>query len=251
MRILFIGDIYSKPGMEYLEEKWDDLKTMYRPNIILANAENATHGRGMNQVTYKALMMMGVHACTMGNWVWTQRDLQTFIEEANIARPCNFKDAPGKPFLMFNYNGKRVLIINALGKTFMNPNVMCPFETVDAIINENPADYIIVDFHAEATSEKVAFGHYFDGRVSAVLGTHTHIQTNDARKLPGGTLYITDVGMTGPKDGVIGVEKEHAIFRFIHGYVLSSTEAAKGPRQINAVLCDLEKKTIETIQISE
>jgi len=251
MKILFIGDIYSKPGIDFLQLHLPELKEKYRPNLIIANAENATHGRGINQSTYKSLMVMGIHACTMGNWVWTQRDLQTFIDDANIARPCNYKDAPGKPYLILNYNSTKLLLINALGRTFMNPNLMCPFETIDTIIKENPADFIIVDFHAEATSEKVALGHYFDGRVSAVLGTHTHIQTNDARALPNGTLYITDVGMTGPKEGVIGVDKDHAIYRFIHGFVMSSTEAAKGPRQINAVFCDLENRTIEKINISE
>ncbi len=130
----------------------------------------------------------------------------------------------------------------------MNPQVGCPFIGIDEIIQNNPSDYSIIDFHAEATSEKVALGHYFDGRVSAVLGTHTHIPTADNRKLPGGTLYITDVGMTGPKEGVIGVDQRVVINRFLNGFS-TPNEVAQGPKQLNAVIMDLRLKTIERIHL--
>lgn len=250
MKILFIGDIFSKPGMEYLALKLPELKQTYKPNIIIANAENVTNGRGINLKAYKELMGMGVSACTMGNWVWSQKELAEFIDDSNIIRPFNYRKALGKGYLTLNFNGQKLLIINALGRTFMNPNLICPFTGIDEILKESDADYVFVDFHAEATSEKMALAHYLDGRVSALVGTHTHVQTSDERVLPKGTLYITDVGMTGPYDGVIGVDKDVVIDRFINGHSVPA-EYAKGKRQLNAVLLDLKKKTIERIQISE
>ena len=250
MKVLFIGDIFSKPGVEMVELYLPKLKETYKPNIIIANAENATSGRGINLKTYKSLMMMGISACTMGNWVWSQKELSEFIDDSNIIRPFNYRQALGKGYMKINYNGQTLLIINALGRTFMNPNMLCPFIGIDSILEIETADYILVDFHAEATSEKIALGLYLDGRVSAVVGTHTHVQTADERRLPHDTLYITDVGMTGPMDGVIGVDKDIVIERFINGHS-KPAEYAKGKRQLNAVLLDLKKKTIERIQICE
>lgn len=248
MKILFIGDLYGKPGLDILTEKMPELKETYKPNLIIANAENAHYGRGINLKIYKELMSLGVHVVTMGNWVWGNKELVEFIEDSNIVRPFNFREAPGKGFLTVNYNNQKVLIINALGRTFMNPQVGCPFTGIDEIIKNNPADFQVIDFHAEATSEKVALGHYLDGRVSAVLGTHTHIPTADERALPGGTLYITDVGMTGPREGVIGVSKEIVLNRFLNGFS-TPNEVAQGPKQLNAVMMDLRLKTIKRIHL--
>jgi hypothetical protein len=248
MRVLFIGDLYGKPGLDILTEMLPQLKEDYKPNLIILNAENAHYGRGINFKMYKELMSLGIHALTMGNWVWGNKELFEFIDEANIIRPFNFRKAPGKGYLNLNYNGQKVLIINALGRTFMNPQVGCPFTGIDDIIQSEAADYVIVDIHAEATSEKVALGHYLDGRVSAVVGTHTHIQTADERALPGGTLYITDVGMTGPREGVIGVNKEIVINRFLNGFS-TPNEVAQGPKQLNAVIMDLRLKTIKRIHM--
>ncbi|HOI85705.1 MAG TPA: TIGR00282 family metallophosphoesterase [Acholeplasmataceae bacterium] len=248
MKVLFIGDIYGKPGLDMLVEHIGSLKETYKPHLIIANAENAHQGRGINLKIYKELMGLGIHAVTMGNWVWGNKELFEFIDQSNVVRPFNYREAPGKGYLTINFNGQKVLIINALGRTFMNPQVGCPFIGIDEIIQNNPSDYSIIDFHAEATSEKVALGHYFDGRVSAVLGTHTHIPTADNRKLPGGTLYITDVGMTGPKEGVIGVDQRVVINRFLNGFS-TPNEVAQGPKQLNAVIMDLRLKTIERIHL--
>ena len=248
MKVLFIGDLYGKPGLDILIEKLPELKEDYKPNLIILNAENAHFGRGINLKIYKELMLLGIHVITMGNWVWGNKELFEFIDDANIVRPFNFREAPGKGYLTVNFNGQKVLVINALGRTFMNPQVGDPFTGIDEIIKINHADYTIVDFHAEATSEKVALGHYLDGRVSAVLGTHTHIPTADERALPLGTLYITDVGMTGPKEGVIGVSKEIVLNRFLNGFS-TPNEVAQGTKQLNAVIMDLRLKTIKRIHL--
>jgi len=248
MKILFIGDIYGKPGIEMLTEHLPQLKDDYRPNLIIVNAENASNGRGLSQKNYKEIMSLGVHAMTMGNWVWGNKELFEFIEDSKVIRPFNFRQAPGKGYLTLNFNGQKILVINALGRTFMNANMDCPFIGIDKILEIEKADYTLVDIHAEATSEKVALGHYLDGRVNAVVGTHTHIPTADERVLPNGTLYITDVGMTGPLNGVIGVTKEIVLDRFLNGFSIPN-EVAPGPKQLNAVIMDLAKKTIKRIHI--
>lgn len=248
MKVLFIGDLYGKAGVDALIEALPELKQTYQPNIIIANAENAANGRGISLSIYKELMRAGVHALTMGNWVWGHKDLFEFIDESKVVRPVNFAHAPGKGFLTINYNGQKLLVINALGRTFMNPNLNDPFVTIEQVLKQETYDYSLVDIHAEATSEKVALGHYLDGLASAVVGTHTHVPTADARILPRGTLYQTDVGMTGPLNGVIGVDRDIVINRFINGYSIPN-EVAKGMRQINAVLLDLKLKRIQSIHL--
>ena len=248
MKILFVGDLYGKVGLDMFSNSLPELKEKYKPNIIIVNAENAANGRGITLKIYKELMSLGVHACTMGNWVWGNKELFEFIEDSNVVRPINFREAPGKGALTINFNGKKLLVINALGRTFMNANMECPFITIEKAVESSDADYVFVDIHAEATSEKVALGHYLDGKVNAIIGTHTHVPTADNRVLPKGTLYMTDVGMTGPLNGVIGVQKEIVLDRFLNGFS-TPNEVATGPVQLNAVFMDLEKKTIERIHL--
>lgn len=248
MRILFIGDLYGRVGVDMLIESLPELKTTHHPNLIIVNGENAANGRGISKAIYKELMSAGVHAVTMGNWVFGKRDLMDYIDGSNIIRPLNFPDAPGKGYLLVNYNDTKVMVINVLGRTFMNPNLESPFSTVDDLLNSVDADYTFVDMHAEATSEKVAFGHYFDGRVDCIVGTHTHVPTADNRTLPKGTVYMTDVGMTGPLDGVIGVKKEIVIERFIKGFS-TMNEVAGGSRQLNGIVVDLDNRTSERIHM--
>ncbi|MDY0277054.1 MAG: TIGR00282 family metallophosphoesterase [Acholeplasma sp.] len=250
MKILFIGDIYGDSGIEIFSNKINELKNKYHPNIVIINGENIANGRGITRNIYLQMMKLGVHAITMGNWTWANNDLLTFIEDSVVIRPANFIDAPGKGFKIINFNGKKILVVSLLGRVFMNPNLENPFITLDNIIKNHDADYIFVDFHAEATSEKVALGHYFDGKVSAICGTHTHVQTNDDRLLPNGTLYITDVGMTGPLNGVIGVEQEIVFSRFLTGYSRNNI-VASGKKQLNGVFIDIDKKTIEKIHLEE
>ncbi len=251
MRILFIGDIYGPPGRKILKEKLPYLKNEYKPNIIIVNAENsANNGRGITDKYYKELMEMGVTTITMGNHVWGQESLKSYIDDAHICRPANYNSAPGKQYDLINYNGKKLLVMNLLGRTYMEANLNNPFLVAETILKEVKPDYSFIDFHAEATSEKVAFGHYLDGLASVIVGTHTHIPTADERVLPKGTLYITDVGMTGPLNGIIGVEKEIVINRFLNGYTMPN-KVAEGPVQLNAVIIDLELKKIERINLIE
>lgn len=251
MRILFIGDIYGEPGRKILLSNLDDLKATYKPNIIIVNAENsANNGRGITYRFYKELMAAGVHIVTMGNHVWGQNDLVDYIDDSRIVRPLNFPKAPGKGYDVVQYNQTTLLVINALGRTFMNANLESPFFEIDHLLETVKTDYVFIDFHAEATSEKVALGHYLDGRVDAVIGTHTHVQTADNRVLPKGTLYMTDVGMTGPLDGIIGVDKDIVVNRFLYGHSPANV-VANTKNQLNGVILDLKKKTIERIHIED
>ncbi|MCD4826425.1 MAG: TIGR00282 family metallophosphoesterase [Acholeplasmataceae bacterium] len=248
MKILFIGDIYGDPGLEMINEHLPELKRIHKPNLIIVNAENAANGRGITKKIYKELMSLGVSVITMGNWTWGNRELFEFIDESKIVRPLNYRAAPGSGFVTLNYNDQKVCIINALGRTFMNAGLDDPFTGIKDIIESEKADISFVDFHAEATSEKVALGHYLDGIADVVVGTHTHVPTADERRLPKGTLYITDVGMTGPLDGIIGVNRDIVLNRFLNGYS-TPNQVAEGPKQLNAVMIDLHKKTIKRIHI--
>ncbi len=252
MKILFIGDIYGEPGREILKNEITNLKNKYKPNLIIVNGENAAHGRGITKKIYKEFMEMGIQMITMGNHTFSNRELISFIDDEtiNIVRPCNYYETPGVGYKVINYNGKKVLIINALARTYMNLSLENPFLVVEKILNKVEHDYSFIDFHGEATSEKIAFGHYFDGKVDAIVGTHTHIPTADERILPKGTLYITDVGMTGPLNGIIGVDKNIIIARFING-LSDRNQVADGPRWLNGVIIDLTNKKIERIQITE
>ncbi|MGA0351172.1 MAG: TIGR00282 family metallophosphoesterase [Acholeplasmataceae bacterium] len=248
MKVLMIGDIYGEPGLNILASYLPKLKTQYRPHLIIANAENAANGRGITKKIYKSLMSMGIHALTMGNHVWANKELKAFIDESNIARPVNFADAPGKGYVLLNFNGQKILIMNVLGRTFMNANLESPFYAIDNLMSKIEHDVSILDIHAEATSEKVALGHYFDGKIDIIYGTHTHVQTNDHRTLPQGTFYMSDLGMTGPLNGVIGVRKDIVIDRFLNGFS-SPNVVADGKKQLNGWFIDTENHISETIHL--
>ena len=248
MKILMIGDIYGDPGLDILETYLPQLKTQYKPHMIIANAENAANGRGITNKIYKSLMSMGIHALTMGNHVWANKELKTFIDESNVVRPMNFVEAPGKGYVLLNFNGQKVLIMNVLGRTFMNANMESPFLSVEKLINTIQHDLSILDIHAEATSEKVALGHYFDGKIDIMFGTHTHVQTNDHRQLPKGSFYMSDVGMTGPLNGIIGVRKDIVIDRFLNGFS-SPNIVADGRKQLNGWFIDTELRSSEIIHL--
>ena len=218
MRILFIGDIVGAYGLKYLKEKLPQLKSEYRPNIIMVNAENTTNGKGLSLKDYKELMSMNIHAITMGNHTYRNSQINEYIDGSKIARPMNIVNEKGQGFIDINYNGKIITVVNLIGTINMKLNfeVENPFITIDNFLKTHKSDYTIVDFHAEATSEKLAMGYYLDGRVNAVVGTHTHVQTNDARVLEGKTLYVSDLGMTGPLNGILGVRKDIIIDRFVN-----------------------------------
>lgn len=251
MKILFIGDIYGDAGVSYLIEKLTYLRQTYQPNLIIANAENAKDGRGINLKIYKELMRNGISLLTMGNHTWKNKELETFIEGSKVIRPINDRSNKGQGYQIINYNDKKILVINALGRAFMAEEYDNPFLMVKEVLEKEKYDYSILDFHAETTSEKVTMAHFLDGKIDAVVGTHTHIQTNDNMKYPNGTLFISDIGMTGPLFGVIGVDKDIIINRFIHGESVPN-QVAKGPRQLNAVLITLSpNKKIDKIHLDE
>ncbi|MHA7963106.1 TIGR00282 family metallophosphoesterase [Paenibacillus sp. CAU 1782] len=220
MNILFIGDIVGNVGRSALKETLPALRSKYNPHIIVVNGENAAAGRGITKTIAKEFFDWGVHGITMGNHTWDNKDIFQWIDdEPRIVRPANFSPAaPGRGMAYIQGGGKSMAILNLQGRAFLPPND-CPFLKADELIEEasSRTKTILVDFHAEATSEKIAMGWYLDGRASVVLGTHTHVQTNDDTVLPGGTAYITDVGMTGSKEGVLGMEKEAVLHRFLTG----------------------------------
>ncbi|MDR2828584.1 MAG: YmdB family metallophosphoesterase [Acholeplasmatales bacterium] len=251
MRILAIGDVVGKEGREFLYKQIPYLKATYNYNLLVVNAENIGNlGRGITLKIYKELMSNGVHILTMGNWTWGEQELFSFIDNSNVIRPINFNGVPGSGYKIINYNNQKVMFINVLGKTFMEPNLDNGFILTKQLIEKEKADYIVVDIHAEATSEKIALAYYLDGKVNAVFGTHTHVQTADERVLDNGTLFITDIGMTGSSNGIIGVSKEVVLARFLNGLAVPKV-LATGKCQLNAVLLDLDNKTIERINYYE
>lgn len=245
MRILFLGDIVGKKALEVICNNIQTLKKENNINLVLANAENVEGGKGLSKTSYIALQKAGISGLTMGNHTYSKKNIFEFINEANIARPANMPLAPGKDFLTIKYNDKTLTLISVLGRVFMNMSLDCPFKTLDNLLPKLKSDYIILDVHAEATSEKLALAYYFKDRVDVVLGTHTHVQTADER-LIGKTLYITDVGMCGPLDSIIGDDIEAITSRFITG-VYTPAKVAEGKTIINGVILDLDKRTIRRL----
>ena len=243
MRILFIGDIVGSSGRDALQKNLPILKEKYRPHMVIVNGENAAGGRGINEKITKEFFGLGIQAITMGNHTWDQKEIFDFIDDYDaLIRPANFpKGTPGKGYTIIKYNSYKIAIINIQGRTFLPP-IDCPFQTVSQIIEKvkKETPNIIVDFHAEATSEKIAMGWFLDGKVSAVVGTHTHVQTADDRILPQGTGYITDIGMTGPRNGVLGMNKEAVLNKFLTS-LPQRFEVDSGEHwQLNAVLFDID-----------
>ncbi|RKQ88385.1 TIGR00282 family metallophosphoesterase [Brockia lithotrophica] len=217
MRVLFLGDIVGRPGRRLVAAVLPLLRARYAPDVVLANGENAAHGKGITRDVARQLVEAGIDAITLGNHTWDNRDVfELFAEGAlPVVRPANYPPGtPGPAFWIVERGGFRLAVVNLMGRAFMPP--LCdPFRTIDGILREleGRADAVFVDVHAEATAEKQALAWYLDGRVSAVVGTHTHVPTADARILPGGTAYLTDVGMTGPRDGILGMEREGVLRR--------------------------------------
>jgi len=259
MKILFLGDVVGSPGRKMVKDYLPKLKEKYKPNLTIVNGENSAAGKGITEKIYKQLLESGADVITMGNHTWDKKDIFDFIDDAkNMIRPANFpENNPGKGMTYINVNSTKVAVINMQGRTFLPP-LDDPFKKIDSLIDEakKETNVIFVDFHAEATSEKQAIGWYVDGRVSCVVGTHTHTQTSDERILPNGTAYITDVGMTGPYDGILGMQRESVIKRFLTGLPVRFEVDEKGRNQLNAVLITIDSnsgksKAIERIMIND
>ena len=221
MEILFIGDIVGKPGRDLVLSLLPDLIDEYGLDFVIANGENVTHGKGLSKEHMLELLEAGVDAITLGNHAFAKKDIFTYIDDyEELIRPYNLHNAfPGRGTSIFDVNGKKIRVTNLLGRVYMGMNVENPFDCLKHIVDkEEKVDIHIVDFHAEATGEKLALGWAMDGLVSAVLGTHTHVQTSDARLLSNGTAYISDVGMCGPRNGILGCQKEGVIKKTWTGY---------------------------------
>lgn len=242
MRILFIGDIVGQAGMAYTKEVLREKLPELQPDLVIANGENASNGKGLKASAAEYLYEAGIELITLGNHAFDQKETQTFISnDRRIVRPANYP--PGTPGLGYTTcrlnRTDECLIISLMGRTFLS-QLDCPFRVVDDILTEHRnVKYVFVDIHAEVTSEKIAMGWFLDGRVSAVIGTHTHVPTADARILPGGTAYLTDVGMVGPRDGILGMDRHAVIQKFLTQMPVRF-EVADGPRQFCAVVIDLD-----------
>lgn len=253
MKILFFGDICGKTGRQALQKALPELRDEYKPDFVIINGENATHGKGLNKTAYDFFLELGVDCITGGDHIFDIPETEQILNDKSsvLIRPANYPDRPEIPGvgwkILENKVGK-LGVINLQGRIFMGEGMDNPFEIVDNLLQQKELQNIptLVDFHTEATSEIIAMGHYLDGRVSAVVGTHTHVQTNDARILPNGTAYISDVGMTGGLNGVIGVKKEIILKRFLTGLKVKH-EVESNPSQVNGVLIEIEG--IKTSQI--
>jgi len=252
MKVLFIGDIVGRSGRRALAEILPQLRKEYPWDLCIANAENAAGGKGITQSVAEDLLAMGIDIMTMGNHTWDNKEIYKFIDTADyLIRPANYPvDVPGRGYTVVESANSKVGVVNLSGQVFMG-SMQCPFATADEILNRlEDCDYIVLDFHAEATAEKVAMGYYLDGRATAVLGTHTHIQTADQRVLPQGTLYITDVGATAPINSVLGMEIKPVLANLTTKLPQRFT-AASGPGMVSAVFMDFVEKSIHRLSISQ
>ena len=236
--VLLVGDIVGKPGREAVKGLLPDLRKEFEVDLVVANAENATNGRGISLKHAEDLLTSGVDVLTSGNHVWDQKEIIPYMNgELPLIRPINYPEGvPGRGYQIVD----GIMVVNAMGRTFMM-DIECPFRAMDRLLNQTDLPrIIIVDFHAEASSEKVAMGWYLDGRVSAVCGTHTHVPTADLRVLPRGTAYVSDIGMTGPVNSIIGNEVDAVISRFLTA-MPKALPVAEGPSVLNAVLVQVNR----------
>lgn len=259
MRILFVGDVVGSLGRDTLAANLPKMKQKFHPQVTIVNGENAASGRGITEKIYKIFLQNGVDVVTLGNHTWDNKDIFNFIGEAKkMIRPANFpKGTPGQGIVFVKVNQLELAIINIQGRVFMN-DLDDPFQIIEPLISEakKRTSLIFIDFHAETTSEKQAMGWFLDGQVSAVVGTHTHVQTNDARILPGGTAYLTDVGMTGPYDGILGMKRGPIIEKFLTALPKRFEVVEEGRSILSACFIEIDDTTgqakqIEPIQISD
>ncbi|MBI4337426.1 MAG: TIGR00282 family metallophosphoesterase [Chloroflexi bacterium] len=245
-RILMMGDVVGRPGRRALKALLPALRQEHRLDLVIANGENAAGGFGLTPETVEEILQAGVDVITTGNHVWDKKEIVPHLDgELPLVRPLNYPPGvPGRGHL--EKNG--VLVVNLMGRVFMN-TLDCPFRAMDALLARGALPrMIVVDFHAEATSEKQAMGWYLDGRVSAVVGTHTHVPTADARLLPKGTAAVTDVGMCGPRDSIIGNEPGDVLRRFLY-QTPQALNVPSGPVQLNAVLIEVDETTGRALHI--
>ncbi len=257
LTFLFIGDIVARPGRQIVKELLPSLKEELRIDVVIANAENLAGGKGITNSTIYEMISAGVDVFTGGNHIFFQDESEELLNDntLNIIRPANYPEAAGRGFLVYEHKDKKILVINIEGQASMNNSIDNPFFTVDEIVKEHSreADLIVVDFHAELTSEKRAMGYFVDGAVTACIGTHTHVPTADAQILPKGTFYITDAGMSGNADSVLGVKKDIIIDRFMSPTPKRFVWEYDGQKTLNAILFKTDKfgKVVEFRRIDQ
>ncbi|MCH7321014.1 TIGR00282 family metallophosphoesterase [Solibacillus sp. MA9] len=251
MKVLFIGDIVGSIGRDAVATYLPRLKKKYNLDVVIANGENAAAGRGITRSIYNDLLQMGVDVITMGNHTWDNKDIFDFIDDADyLVRPANFsKDAPGRGVTQVTKNGVTISVINLHGRVFLPPHED-PFAMGLELVEEarKTSPVVFVDFHAEATSEKIALSWHLEGKASVVVGTHTHVQTADNRIYPGGTAYITDVGMTGPYDEVLGMGKDNVIYKFLTNMPARYEVPKKGREVLSAFFVEIDDKTGKAVR---
>ena len=253
MKILAIGDIVGGIAIDYLSKNLSKFVRDNKIDYVIANGENASEIKGLSKNDAETLFNIGVDFITLGNHAFGKKDIYSFLDnnDYRIIRPCNFPSkAPGSAYSIVNIEGYKVLIINALGTMYMTP-LNSPFEAIDKILEREKGsyDFAILDFHAEATSEKLAIAHYFDGRISIIFGTHTHVQTADEQVLPKGSAYITDIGMTGPVNSILGTKINTIIDKFILQTPQYFT-VAEGEVKVNGVIFDIDPDSIKINSIT-
>ncbi|MFV1496648.1 TIGR00282 family metallophosphoesterase [Phaeobacter sp. JH20_02] len=250
MRLLFLGDVMGRAGRKAISEHLSQMRKDWRLDFVVVNGENASNGMGLNGEHAKLLLDAGADCLTLGDHAFDQKDmLQAIEKEPRIIRPLNFaKNAPGRGYRLFNApGGRKVLVVQALGQVFMKRAYDDPFGAVEAVLKSHPrgglAQAVIVDMHCEATSEKMAMGHFCNGRASLVVGTHTHVPTGDAQILSEGTGYLTDAGMCGDYNSVIGMEKAEPMRRFLTGMPKNRFTPAEGPATLSGVFVETDDRT--------
>ncbi len=247
MKILFFGDIVGRPGREALEKIIPKWKEKYQPDLIIANGENSAHGKGITEKGVKQILNSGIDLITLGDHTWSQANTRSLLENyrQQVIRPANFPPhLPGAGYSIIQVRTKKILVINLIGRVFMKLSHDNPIRIIDQILKEqeNEFDLSLVDFHAETTAEKACLGWYLDGRVSALIGTHTHVPTADEKILPQGTAFITDAGMNGLHNSSLGTDKEKAIQAMIDETAFKLEISESGPVEVNAILLKFNSK---------
>ena len=245
MKILAVGDIIGLNGLNKLKEILPNLKQREKIDFVIVNGENVAGGMGITEKDFKQMVFSGADVVTLGNHTWSKKDVFNIIDNEKLLRPANYpKDVVGRGYNIYKHRNKKISVINLIGRTNMGVLSENPFLEADNIIKEikDKTDYIIIDFHAEATAEKIALANYLDGKVNIIFGTHTHVQTADEMVLPKGTAYITDIGMTGPADSVIGMDKKASIKRFVTT-LPEKYKIADGESKFNSCLFELDDES--------
>lgn len=251
MRILCIGDVVGSKGCAFVREKLPSMKKYYNADVVICNGENSADGNGVLPTSADSLFASGVDVITLGNHTFRRKEIFSYLEDSQfIIRPINFPESttPGVGKCVLDLGRAQITVINLMGNVYMGDSFACPFETMDKVLKDVDTKITVVDFHAEATGEKGALAHYLDGRISAIFGTHTHVQTADEQILPNGTGYITDVGMTGPVNSVLGIKSE-LIIEKLKTKLPVRFEVAQNPYKLDAVLFDIDNSSGKCLSV--